>query len=82
MLNMPQVYIISYSSTYWSLIQRQRFSVLFSETRSHGRFPAQLPLDGRGQLSWDEVRPRVAARRRDVEVLLSEGPGAGMINLV
>ena len=48
----------------------------------YGRFPAQLPLDGRGQLSWDEVRPRVAARRRDVEVLLSEGPGAGMINLV
>ena len=58
--------------------QRQRFSVLFSETRSHGRFPAQLPLDGRGQLSWDEVRPRVAARRRDVEVLLPEGAGAGL----
>ena len=39
---------------------------------------AQVPLDGRGPLQGDEVRPRVAARRRDVEVLLPEGARAGM----
>ena len=43
---------------------------------------AQVPLDGRGPLQGDEVRPRVAARRRDVEVLLPEGPRTGIDNSV
>ena len=40
--------------------------------------PAQFPLDGRGQLQGDALRPRVAARHHDVEVLLPEGAGPGM----
>ena len=39
---------------------------------------AQVPLDGRGPLQGDKVRPRVAARRHDVEVLLPERPCPGI----
>ena len=64
------IYLLQYEAA--SMIQR-----------SHNRkcalnYRAQVPLDGRGPLQGDEVRPRVAARRRDVEVLLPQGPGAGL----
>ena len=66
------IYLLEFDSA--STIQRS----IFRNALSRSIPPAQLPLDGRGQLSWDEVRPRVAARRRDVEVLLPEGARAGM----
>ena len=60
-------------------IQRQTdFRIDGVERDTTAQLRAQVPLDGRGPLQRDEVRPRVAARRRDVEVLLPEGARAGM----
>ena len=64
-------------------IQRQTdFRIDGVERDTTAQLRAQVPLDGRGPLQRDEVRPRVAARRRDVEVLLPEGPRTGIDNSV
>ena len=70
------IYLLEFDSA--STIQRS----IFRNALSRSIPPAQLPLDGRGQLQGDEVRPRIAARRRDVEVLLParSGPGLAWIN--
>ena len=64
------IYLLQYDAA--SMIRR-------SNNRKRAlNYRAQVPLDGRGPLQGDEVRPRVAARRRDVEVLLPEGAGPGL----
>jgi len=68
------IYLLEFDSA--STIQRSIFRNALSRS-----IPAQFPLDGRGQLQGDALRPRVAARRHDVEVLLPEGPGTGVTSI-
>ena len=79
------VYLLQFEAA--SMIQRSQTTITINHERDYqkrnetrSQLCAQVPLDGRGPLQGDEVRPRVAARRRDVEVLLQEGPRTGLNN--